>query len=361
MTQKLGATAPQILQESGGSSISLPPPIELKALHQVGDALQQQVSRHQESIRQIVSVEDKRLLVITGPCSLHCSDAAIEYARRLANLQQQVEGQCLLVMRAYLEKPRTSLGWKGLLYDPDLNGGSGLEEGLKQSRQLLIRLLETGVPLATEILNPLAYPYLDDLISWVAIGARTTESQIHRELASGLSCPVGFKNGTDGSLGAAINALRAAASPHCYLGSSPEGSIAMCQSSGNPYGQLVLRGGKSGVNYTPKSVLEAEEAMREAGIHPSMVVDCSHENSGKDHRQQGKALKSVAEQVAMGNQSLRGVMLESHLRAGRQAISESLEYGMSITDACIDWAETESLIQELGSAVSTQLMRRKAG
>jgi len=307
-----------------------------------------------------VSGRDRRVLVIVGPCSLHCEESAVSYAERLASLQRQCESECLLVMRAYIEKPRTNVGWKGMLYDPDLSGSHNLEKGIRMSRHLMIRLLETGVPLATEALSPLAHHYLDDLVSWVAIGARTTESQVHREMASSLPCAVGFKNGTDGHLGGAVNAIKAAGSGHTYLGMDRNGRVGVCTSAGNASTQLVLRGGKSGSNYDADSVASACQSLAAAGLNPGIVIDCSHENSGKDHTKQAVALSAVAEQIASGQDAIRGVMLESHLESGQQAISGPLKYGVSITDACIGWEETESLIDTLCRAKAVSLPAQQA-
>lgn len=327
--------------------LPLPAPNQLKQSLAISPSVEAEVQDFQLQVKRIVAGEDSRLLVIVGPCSLHCNESALEYARRLKALQSTCADSCLLVMRAYLEKPRTTVGWKGMLYDPAMSGASDLRDGLKQSRALLLALAEVGVPLATEALNPLAFRYFDDLISWVAIGARTTESQTHREMASGLACAVGFKNGTDGGLECAVNAISSASQSHDSLGMSDDGCIGLLRSAGNRHCQMVLRGGKGLSNYDPLSVTRATEQLERAGHRPSIVVDCSHENSAKDHRNQHLALKSVKQQRDLGVTAIKGVMLESHLQPGKQSVSDDLSYGVSVTDACIGWEETEALIKRL--------------
>jgi len=333
-------------------STPLPTPMELKAKFTLAPELAEQVAMQRHDIEDIVSGRDKRLLVILGPCSLHCDDAAIEYAQRLAAVQERLQDKVLLVMRAYLEKPRTSIGWKGMLYDPHMDGSDNLAMGLEKSRSLLLKIVEMGLPVATEALNPLAVPYLDDVLSWVAVGARTTESQTHREMASALPCPVGFKNGTDGGVDVAINALRSAANPHSFFSMCQDGKIQHLRSTGNAYGQLVLRGGKNGTNYDAVHLAQAKKLMLEAGLAPSVVVDCSHENSGKDHTRQAAVVRSLIEQKRAGCDVLKGIMLESHLVEGRQDLGANLDYGKSITDACIGWDETESLLESLCTSLS---------
>lgn len=322
-------------------------PKALKECFPLNDALSDQIFKQRQQVQDIVTGVDNRLLVITGPCSLHCDQSAIEYAERLVALNEKFSDKLLIVMRAYLEKPRTSVGWKGMLYDPDMNGSDDLGAGLEASRSLLLRLVELGVPLATEALNPLAMPYLDDLISWVAIGARTTESQTHREMASALPCSVGFKNGTDGGLDVAINALISAANPHSFFSMCQDGQINHMRSVGNPYGQLVLRGGKHGPNYDAVHLAQAKKMMTEAGLIPSVLVDCSHENSGKDHALQSKVVENILAQKTAGCDVIKGLMLESHLVEGRQNISDTMNYGQSVTDACIGWDETDALIEKI--------------
>ena len=332
---------------STSTSAAIPSPLALKDKLPLDARYRLQVAEHQQTIKAILSGEDKRLLVITGPCSLHCADAALDYARRLKVLQAKVADHCFLVMRAYLEKPRTTVGWKGMLYAPDLSERCDLKTGTEVSRRLLLQLVELGLPLATEALNPLAFSYIDDLVSWVAIGARTTESQIHREMASGLSCSVGFKNGTHGRFDTAVHAMLAASQGHSFLAVDEAGQMAVRDTLGNDAVQMVLRGGNGEPNYGHTAVNGAAESMVNAGLKPALIVDCSHENSGKDHRRQAEVVASVQAQIQSGQPAIRGVMLESHLQAGRQNIGDELDYGVSVTDACIGWKETEALVMQL--------------
>lgn len=343
--------AQRVNPESGTRMTRLESPSALKQRLSLSASLKAQIDSQRMAIEDIVAGRDDRLLVIVGPCSLHSDEAAVEYAERLAELSMKYSDRLLIVMRAYLEKPRTTVGWKGLLYDPKMDGSDNLSEGIARSRQLLLALVERGLPLATEALNPLAMSYLDDLISWVAIGARTTESQTHREMASALACPVGFKNGTDGGLDVAINALVSASNPHSFIAMCQDGLVHHVQSQGNGYGQLVLRGGKHGPNYDAVHLAQAKKLMLDAGLVPSVVVDCSHENSGKDHTLQSKVVRNVVEQKAAGCQVIKGVMLESSLVEGRQGISSDMTYGQSVTDACIGWRETEALVDDLHAAL----------
>jgi 3-deoxy-7-phosphoheptulonate synthase len=326
-------------------------PKMLKDRLPLSEDLLAQIERQRSEIQDVVLGRDKRLLVIVGPCSLHCDAAAIDYAKRLAVLADQYSDKLLIVMRAYLEKPRTTVGWKGMLYDPLMDGSDDLALGLEKSRQLLREIVTLGLPIATEALNPLAVPYLDDLLAWVAVGARTTESQTHREMASGLPCTVGFKNGTDGGLDVAIHALLSAARPHSFLSMCQDGQIHHIRSTGNGSGQLVLRGGKHGPNFDAVHMAQAKKLMASAGLYPSVVVDCSHENSGKDHTRQASVVSDVIAQKAAGCDTIKGVMLESYLAEGRQNISANMDYGQSVTDACIGWEETESLIRNLHAAL----------
>jgi 3-deoxy-7-phosphoheptulonate synthase len=291
-----------------------------------------------------------------GPCSIHDVEAAKEYAQRLKRLSDDIADQVFVVMRAYFEKPRSTVGWKGLINDPHLDDSFKVAEGLHIGRQLLLELSQMGLPLATEALDPITPQYMQDLISWSAIGARTTESQTHREMASGLSCPVGFKNGTDGSLGVAINALESVASPHRFLGISPTGQVSVIQTKGNAHGHVVLRGGSSGPNYSPEHIQACEAALEKLGLTQSIMVDCSHANSNKDHRQQRNVVNSVSQQIAAGNRSITGLMIESHLHEGNQSISnpDGLSYGVSITDACINWDETDSLLRQLAGQLASR-------
>ncbi|MGK9064997.1 3-deoxy-7-phosphoheptulonate synthase [Stutzerimonas chloritidismutans] len=323
------------------SAQPLPSPALLRQRLPLSDALAQRIAADRDAIRAVLDGRDSRLLVVVGPCSLHDPKAALEYADRLAGLAPQVADQLLLVMRAYVEKPRTTVGWKGLAYDPHLNGSDDIAEGLSVARRLMLAIIERGLPVATELLQPLVAGYLDDLLAWAAIGARTSESQIHRELVSGLGMPVGFKNGTDGSLGIACDAMRSAAHPHSHFGIDDLGHPAVVSTCGNPDTHLVLRGGHAGPNHDAASVAEARSALQRQGIEPRILVDCSHANSGKDPLRQPEVLKAVLEQRLTGDDSLRGVMLESHLFDGCQALGTALRYGVSITDGCLGWALTE--------------------
>jgi 3-deoxy-7-phosphoheptulonate synthase len=331
-------------------------PEQLKARLPVSEDVREAVNGYRETVRNIVDRKDPRLLVVVGPCSIHDVEAAKEYAQRLKSLSDDIADQVFVVMRAYFEKPRSTVGWKGLINDPHLDDSFKVAEGLHIGRQLLLELSQMGLPLATEALDPITPQYMQDLISWSAIGARTTESQTHREMASGLSCPVGFKNGTDGSLGVAINALESVASPHRFLGISPTGQVSVIQTKGNAHGHVVLRGGSSGPNYSPEHIQACEAALEKLGLTQSIMVDCSHANSNKDHRQQRNVVNSVSQQIAAGNRSITGLMIESHLHEGNQSISnpDGLSYGVSITDACINWDETDSLLRQLAEQLASR-------
>ncbi|MCX5929911.1 MAG: 3-deoxy-7-phosphoheptulonate synthase [Synechococcus sp. LacPavin_0920_WC12_MAG_50_7] len=305
-------------------------------------------------IKRILAGEDHRLLVIVGPCSVHDLGAAEEYAGALVQIRERLQASLEIVMRVYFEKPRTTVGWKGLINDPHLDGSYDINTGLRRARNLLLQFAERGLPAATELLDPVVPQYIADLISWTAIGARTTESQTHREMASGLSMPIGYKNGTDGSLTVAINAMEAASRPHHFLGINRQGHAAIVSTTGNPDGHLVLRGGGSGTNYHPEAISAAENQLQAAGLPHRVMVDCSHGNSNKDYRRQGEVLEAVAAQVKQGGSAVMGVMLESHLVAGSQKIPADLSqltYGQSITDACIDLDTTEALLEKLAAAV----------
>jgi len=312
----------------------------------LSDALAARIRNDRDAIRAVLDGHDPRLLVVVGPCSLHDPVAALEYAERLAALVHEVSDQLLLVMRTYVEKPRTTVGWKGLVYDPHLDGSGNMAEGLHLSRRLMLDILETGLPIASELLQPLAAGYFDDLLGWAAIGARTSESQTHRELVSGLDLPVGFKNGTDGSLGIACDAMHSAEHPHQHFGIDELGHPALLQTHGNPDTHLVLRGGHGAPNYDAASVAAARAALAQQGIAPRIMVDCSHANSGKNPLRQPAVLESVISQRLAGDASLRGVMLESHLFDGCQPLSGELRYGVSITDGCLGWSGTEQLLRE---------------
>lgn len=305
------------------------------------------VQAGREAVSRILDGSDPRLLVVIGPCSIHDPAAAMDYAKRLAALNEMVKDSLLIIMRVYFEKPRTTTGWKGLINDPHINDSFKIEEGLHIGRKLLLDIAELGLPTATEALDPISPQYLQDLISWSAIGARTTESQTHRELASGLSCAVGFKNGTDGGLAVAVNALKSATAPHRFLGINNEGQVAIITTKGNSYAHVVLRGGDGKPNYDSVSVSLCEQELKKAGIKANIMVDCSHANSNKNHELQTLVMENVVNQILEGNQSIIGVMIESHIGAGNQKIPENLsqlQYGVSITDACIDWPTTEKCL-----------------
>lgn len=326
------------------SAHPLPTPAQLRVKLPLSANAATTVRSGREAIRAIMNGEDSRLLVIAGPCSLHDPVAALEYAQRLADLAPQVSDQMLLVMRAYVEKPRTTIGWKGLLYDPQLDGSGDMAAGLALSRRLMLSIAELGLPVATELLQPLAAGYLDDLLSWAAIGARTSESQIHREMVSGLDLPVGFKNGTDGGLAIAFDAMRSAAHAHQHFGVDEQGRPALIQTQGNADTHLVLRGGHAGPNYQPDAVQAASTALQAKGLVPGLIVDCSHANSGKNALRQPQVLESVIAQRLAGQSVLRGVMLESHLFEGAQPLAADLQYGVSITDACLGWDSTRQVL-----------------
>ena len=343
-TAALAAANANIVLPTGRKTQALPSPHELRQQLPLSAELARRVQQQREQVRAILSGEDSRLLVVVGPCSIHSIEEALEYAKRLAKLSSQVSEHMLLAMRIYIEKPRTTVGWKGLLYDPHLDGSADMAQGLHMSRQLMLRMLELGLPVATELLQPLAASYFDDLLSWAAIGARTSESQIHREMVSGLELPVGFKNGTDGSVGIALDAMRSAAHAHQHFGLDQQGCAALVETQGNPDTHLVLRGGHTGPNYDADSVAQACTAMRKVGLEASLMVDCSHANSGKDPQVQPQVLQSVLAQRAAGERSLRAVMLESNLMDGQQALCDNLQYGVSITDGCLGWSKTEQML-----------------
>jgi len=306
------------------------------------------VRRNRQVIRDILDRKDHRLFIVVGPCSIHDVDAALDYAGRLQKLALEVQDTLVLVMRVYFEKPRTSVGWKGLINDPEMNDSFKIEKGLHTGRRLLLKLSALGLPTSTEALDPISPQYLHDIITWSAIGARTTESQTHREMSSGLSSPVGFKNGTDGGLEVAINALKAVASPHRFLGIDPQGHVSIIHTKGNPYAHIVLRGGNGQPNYEAPSVAACEAACSKAGVTTNLMIDCSHANSSKDPARQPEVFANVVGQIVTGNKSIIGVMLESNLHHGRQDIPADLtqlQYGVSVTDGCIDWETTEHTIR----------------
>ena len=316
-----------------------------------------------EGRRQIQAVlrgDDSRFLVITGPCSVHDEASCLEYAERLKALQDELEDRLLIVMRVYFEKPRTTVGWKGMIYDPYLDDSFDIDEGLRRARRLLIEIGEMGIYTATEFLDPIVPQYLAGLISWAAIGARTTESQTHRQMASGLSMPVGFKNGTDGGAQIAVDAMISAQSPHAFLGIDHFGQTCIVHTNGNPYGHLVMRGGTSGTNFDAEAIEAAQALLNSAGVASQVLVDCSHGNSNKDHTRQNIALDSIIEQRVAGNADIIGCMLESNLNPGSQSINGSIEeliYGVSVTDACIGWDETAELLRDAHGKLADAVMQ----
>lgn len=328
------------------------PPEQLHREHPISDKAAQTTFEARKAIHGILSGTDDRLLVIVGPCSIHNPEAALEYARRLIPVRAELGEDLLIVMRSYFEKPRTTVGWKGLINDPNLDGSFHINKGLKLARQLLLDINELGVPAGTEFLDLISPQYVADLISWGAIGARTTESQSHRELASGLSCPVGFKNATDGGLRVAIDALRAAAHPHHFMSLTKQGRSAIFSTSGNKDCHVILRGGKT-PNYDAKSVRAACNELEAAGLPVRLMIDFSHANSSKQYERQMFVGHDVAGQIAEGNHAITGAMIESHLKAGRQDVvpGRELVFGQSVTDACLGWEDTHALLQELASAV----------
>jgi 3-deoxy-7-phosphoheptulonate synthase len=311
------------------------------------------VSQARQEVVRILNREDDRLLVIVGPCSVHDPVAARDYAQRLRKVAQELAQDLCIIMRTYFEKPRTTVGWKGLINDPHLDGSFAINEGLRLARRLLLDLLDLGLPAGTEFLDPITPQYTSDLVTWAAIGARTTESQVHRELASGLSMPVGFKNGTAGDVQIAIDAVRAAAYPHCFLGVTEQGLAAIVATSGNPDCHVILRGGRSGPNYDAESVQKTLAALRKVGLQPRVMIDASHGNSDKDYRRQPVVAQAVAAQVAQGETGIIGVMMESFLVDGRQELTDKrhLVYGQSITDACMGWEMTVPVLHALADAV----------
>lgn len=333
---------------------SLITPTELKDEFPETDEVAKLVAESRNVIQDILLDKDKRRIVIVGPCSLHDEKATIEYAERLGKLQGEVNDKILLIMRAYLEKPRTTLGWKGMIYDPHLDSSYDIEEGLRKSRRLLLAISNTGLPVATEFLDPIVPQYLADIVSWAAIGARTTESQIHRQMVSGLSMPIGFKNAMSGSLSPAIDAIKAASSAHAFMGIDRNGQVVIAETLGNKYGHLVMRGGLGGPNYGSEYVAFAKVLLQKAKIPTGVIVDCSHGNSQKDCKKQRVAFLDIAEQIQQGDKLIAGVMLESFLNEGSQPFDkpENLKYGISLTDGCIGWDETEELIRQLALLIA---------
>lgn len=330
-------------------------PKQFKQQYPVNKSIEAHVEKSRDTLRNILDRKDNRLIVVVGPCSVHDTKAAIEYAERLSKLADELKDDLFIVMRVYFEKPRTTVGWKGLINDPYLDGSFQIEKGMSLGRDLMIKINELGLPIANEALDPISPQYMQDLISWSAIGARTTESQTHREMASGLSVPIGFKNGTDGGLEVAINALQSASNGHSFLGIDAEGKVSIVHSSGNQYSHVVLRGGGGKPNYDSVNVRLTERELRASNLPINIMIDCSHANSSKDPELQPLVLDNIAQQILEGNQSIIGVMLESHLKAGNQKLTDDksqLEYGMSITDGCISWETTENSLRQLARKLS---------
>ncbi len=339
----------------------LPTPAEIMAELPTTPIVEAAVLRSRAVIRDILDGRDRRLFAVVGPCSIHDVDAALEYADRLQRLAAEVADTLFILMRVYFEKPRTTVGWKGLINDPDMDDSFHIEKGIRIARKLLLALGERGLPTATEALDPIMPQYMGELITWTAIGARTTESQTHREMASGLSTPVGFKNGTDGSLQVAIDALQSARQPHHFLGINQKGRTAVFQTRGNAYGHVVLRGGGGQPNYDAQSVAAASQALVNAGLPDHVVIDCSHANSSKDPEVQPVVARNCIEQVVSGNRSIIGLMLESNLHAGNQKITSNLadlKYGVSVTDGCIDWETTEKTLLAAAAALRPSIAAR---
>ena len=328
----------------------VPAPYELVNKYPINDEISKLVYGTRNEISQILHNKDDRLFVVVGPCSIHDPESALEYAEKLAIENKKLNKNILIIMRVYFEKPRTTVGWKGLINDPDINETFNIAKGVELARKLLINIAELGLPAGTEFLDPISPQYVTDIISWGAIGARTAESQIHRELASGLSCPIGIKNGTDGGLKAAIDGIQAANHSHVFLGATKEADIAMLKTAGNNDTHIILRGGKE-PNYDSESVNNTLTALREAEVNESIMIDASHGNSQKKFKQQIPVVESISDQILNGNENIKGVMIESHLNEGNQKISESLKYGQSITDACMGWEDTVMCLEMLSDAI----------
>ena len=328
----------------------VPAPYELVNKYPINDEISKLVYGTRNEISQILHNKDDRLFVVVGPCSIHDPESALEYAEKLAIENKKLNKNILIIMRVYFEKPRTTVGWKGLINDPDINETFNIAKGVELARKLLINIAELGLPAGTEFLDPISPQYVTDIISWGAIGARTAESQIHRELASGLSCPIGIKNGTDGGLKAAIDGIQAANHSHVFLGATKEADIAMLKTAGNNDTHIILRGGKE-PNYDSESVKSTLTALREAEVNESIMIDASHGNSQKKFKQQISVIESISDQILNGNDNIKGVMIESHLNEGNQKISESLKYGQSITDACMGWEDTVMCLEMLSDAI----------
>jgi 3-deoxy-7-phosphoheptulonate synthase len=338
----------------------MPSPEEIHARVPISDEASKTIFAGRETIKDILDRKDPRLFIVVGPCSIHDPIAGYDYAQRLKKLADEVRDTLYLIMRVYFEKPRTSVGWKGFINDPRMDDSFHIEEGMEKARVFLLQVTELGLPTATEALDPIAPQYLGDLISWTAIGARTSESQTHREMASGLSTPVGFKNGTDGNIDVAINAVKSSAKPHSFLGINTKGRSSIVRTRGNAYGHIVLRGGER-PNYDTVSISMTERALRDAKFAPNIVVDCSHSNSFKDHNMQALVMSDCVHQIREGNQSIVGLMIESNIEGGNQPIPEDLsrlKYGCSVTDPCIDWPTTDTIIRKARGVLKDILAQR---
>ena len=330
-------------------------PAQIARLCPVDQALQDRVQSYRQTVRDILTRKDSRLLAIVGPCSIHDTEAALDYAGRLKKLSDELSDRFFVIMRTYFEKPRTTVGWKGLILDPDLDGSYNIDKGLIKARNLLIEIGKLGLPVGCEMLDPIIPQYIDELISWASIGARTTESQTHRNLASGLSVPVGFKNSTSGELSNAINAIKSAAAPASFIGMDKDGRSAVYRTRGNNMCHLIMRGGDRAPNYYEDDVETARKKLLDSSLNDAIIIDCSHGNSRKDFRRQKRVLRSVVDQAVWGDDSIRGFMLESNINEGNQPIGGDLAYGVSITDACIGWEETERIL-----TASANILRRAA-
>ena len=353
---------PKIYNVNVTSEEVLTTPAELKKQLPISAKAAQNVYSSRKTIENILDRTDHRILVVVGPCSIHDMKAAYEYAAKLYSLQQELKDQLFILMRVYFEKPRTTVGWKGLINDPDMDDSFNIKKGLSLGRRLLHDLAEMGLPAATEALNAIVPQYIQDLISWSAIGARTTESQTHREMSSGLSTPIGFKNGTDGSLAVAINALQSVISAHSFLGINQAGQVAVLKTRGNSYSHIVLRGGGGKTNFDSVSVADCEAVLKKAKLPINIMIDVSHANSGKNPDYQPLVLKDVIHQIVEGNQSIIGVMIESNLKKGNQPIQSDkakMEYGVSVTDGCIDWETTAKILTEAAASLKTILPQRQ--
>jgi 3-deoxy-7-phosphoheptulonate synthase len=356
----MNSTATDIENANVASFAAMPSPATLHAKLPLSTAAGATVAFGRAALRDIIDRKDDRLFVVVGPCSIHDPVAGLDYARRLKALQTEVADTMLLVMRVYFEKPRTTTGWKGYVNDPDMDDSFRVDVGMEKARRFLLDVCELGMPAATEALDPIGPQYLGDLIAWTAIGARTTESQTHREMSSGLSTPVGFKNGTDGDISIAVNAILSSAHPHAFLGINGDGNVAIVRTRGNAYGHVVLRGGDGRPNYDSVSIAMAEQALAKAKLPANLVVDCSHANSYKNPELQPLVMADVINQICQGNTSLVGVMVESNLVGGNQKIPADLSqltYGCSVTDGCIDWDTTEKMLRD----AAAKLRQHRAG